>query len=111
MKEYEVTLTVKQEDLEDILESAFGNSGIWYWANEIEIVSMDEDMRLSEALFKGKYLLIHDLEEDKDMAFTLKMLLDGLTLALKDGLDLSNIDGPAADSVVQYGLFGKQVYA
>lgn len=105
MKTYRITHEVSQEDLENILESAW--TGMTYWADEAHVVG-DEAADLNTALFNGKYIKIHDSEENVWHNLTLKKLLNGLSLT--DDLDFEAYDMYDAECVVQRALFGKVIY-
>ena len=116
MPTYEVKLTLSAEDISFILGSALGGSGISYWANNWYAVNprggFPKGKFESEALTNGCFINIYDMEGEKWHRLTLKKFLSGVGLALKAGvLDLEDYDGPQADSVVQYALFGKELYA
>lgn len=64
---------------------------------------------------------MYDSEDDEEYTLTLDKFLKGIQLAIKDGygndwlgddarLDLMNIDGEAADVIVQMALFGEVVF-
>lgn len=99
---------VTEEDVENIMESAM--QGIAYWADEAFVEGLDkETTRISDALQKGKRIRIHDAEAEKSHVLTLKKFLHGLSLM--DKWDIEDYDMYDADSVIQYALFGEQVYS
>lgn len=105
-----VTVNVTDEDIENILSSAF--QGIMYWCDEAYIrgcvLKKDEGIFTSQALTHGYRIAIHDSEEDKYHQLTTKKILNGIALYGKYNFD--DWDIYDADSVVQLAIFGKQVY-
>lgn len=115
MKTYKVITTVTEQDIESILSSAFGGSGIDYWCDGLYTVDgrggWPKNQYHSEALsHPGHYVMIHDYEADKPKwhRLTLKKLLKGLALA--QDLNFDEYDGPASDRIVQLALFGEVIY-
>ena len=87
--------------------------GIAYWCDDFSLVGKvnpeHEGMWTSQLLSKGYRVRVHDDEDDKTYILTKAKLLKGW--ALMDNLDIDNYDMNDADSVIQYALFGEQVYA
>lgn len=107
----EKRIKVTDQNIEDILSSAF--TGITYWADAAEIVGKlrpeDEGIYTSEALTRGYKIKIYDVEAEKWHYLTLNRFLKGLSLMKHhDFYEYDQVDG---DSVIQFALFGKQVYA
>lgn len=107
----EKRIKVTDGDIEDILGAAF--QGITYWADEAEIVGKlrpeDEGIYTSEALTHCYKIRIHDAEGEKNHYLTLTRFLKGLAqMKHHDFYEYDMYDG---DAVIQYALFGKQVYA
>ena len=107
---YTIVKEVTADDIENIMESAL--EGISYWAADASIVALkpsDDGMYTSRALTHGYAVRIYDDEEEKWHRLTLNKFLKGLALMQKQ--DFYDYDMYDADSVIQYALFGKQVYA
>lgn len=112
------TVIVTQEDVDDIMVCAL-EGGINYWCSSAEVVE-DEyyGEYASEQISKGGSLRLYDSEDDEQYILTLDKFLKGIQIAIKDGygsdwlgddarLDLMNIDGEAADVIIQCALFGE----
>lgn len=115
--EIEVNLT--QQDIDDIMVSAL-EGGINYWCREAEVV---EEKRCGdwghEQIARGGSLILHDAESPDKWELTLEKFLNGVKLYFEHGcevpvednaIDTCGIDACAADSIVQYALFGKLVF-
>ena len=102
-------ISLTQEDIDNIMVSAL-EGGIGYWATEAEVKKQPEEpyTYASEVISRDGSLKIYDAEEDKWHILTLKKFLKGVA---KAEVDLSDVDAPAADTIIQEALFGKQVYA
>lgn len=111
---------VTREDVDDIMCMAL-EGGITYWCNKAEVIE-DEyyGEYASEQISRGGSLRLFDSEEDEVYELTLEKLLNGIRLACREGygedwfdgykLDSFQIDGDAADTILQYAIFGEQVY-
>ena len=103
-------VTISDEQINDLMVSAL--QGISYWASEAEIVhlkSKDDGLYTSEALTHGYAVRIYDAEEECWHKLTLNKFLKGV--AKMDHQDFYEYDMFDADKVIQYALFGEQVYA
>jgi len=112
----------EDELLDDICCTAF-EGGITYWCIKAEVIDNDYKgaEHASDAISKGASILLHDSEddyiEDKQLyTLTKEKLVHGILLYQKKHLnhkavDALNIDGNDADTIIQYALFGEQVYA
>ncbi len=113
MEEYTVkhVFTITDNDISDIMSSAL--QGITYWADEAKVHGFikpeDEDMYTSDALSHGYRIGIYDAEEEKWHILTKKKFLNGVALYGKSNFE--DWDMFDADQVIQFALFGKQVYA
>ena len=114
-----VRLTV--QDIDDIMVSAL-EGGITYWCNRAEVI---EEKRVAdwghEQIARDGMLKLYDYESDEVYDLTLEKFLNGFRLWLEDGgdkygavengrVDCCEIDGEAADSIIQYAIFGELVY-
>lgn len=104
-KEIEVT----DEDIKDIVNKA--SKGMTYWSGNMKIegLAVGEYFTFGDAIADGKRVRIYDSEEEKWHILTLKKLLVGISLM--DKHDFYEYDMYDCERVIQYALFGKQVYA
>ena len=115
------TVIVTQGDVDDIMVCAL-EGGINYWCSSAEVVE-DEyyGEYASDQISRGGSLRLYDSEDDEKYILTLDKFLKGIKLAVNDGygkdwfgddgwLDAMNIDGEAADVIVQMALFGEVVF-
>ena len=116
--EVQLNVTVTEEDIDDIMVSVL-EGGINYWCRKAEVVGPYLGEAASEQISRGGSLILHDIETSAKWELTLKKFLNGLGLYLKtdgssitkNGLDTALIDGLAADSIVQLGIFGEIEFA
>lgn len=113
-------IIVTHQDIDDIACCAL-EGGITYWCGKAEIVE-DEyyGEYASEQISRGGSLRLYDNEDDEVYVLTLDKFLNGIKLACRDGygddwfdgekIDPFQIDGEAADIIVQYALFGEVMY-
>lgn len=117
----EVYLT--NEDIDDIMSCAL-EGGITYWCKKAEVI---EDNYLgeyaSEQISRGGSLRIYDAEDDTTSILTLDSFIKGFVMACNNGygethgwytddnkIDTCQIDGEAADVIIQYALFDDVIY-
>lgn len=112
------TLTLMQEDVDDIMVSAL-EGGITYWCCEAEVVGEYLGEYGSEQISRGGVLKLHDAESDDVWELTLDKFLKGVKLWYENGddrydavqpdghVDPCEVDGEMADMIVQYALFGE----
>lgn len=119
---------ISQSDIDSIMCSAIDNGGVNHWVRAIDIHSEPTtkdpacEGYLSEVISRGGSLeFFPQIEEwhSKRLILTRDMLLIGLgrwllwtrRAAVKDGrIDPGQIDADAADSIVQFALFGEILY-
>ena len=112
-----VPIKVNTQDIEDILEMAF--VGADYWINDVNY-SCNSCL---DTLMEGKELVFSVPEDDadtefKDYTLTLEKLLKGIEMyCAKWGdcldnatVDTGKIDVADCDLILQYALFGEQVF-
>lgn len=119
MKTYEIIKTVTQEQIDDVLTTAF-EGGISYWCGEIRVPSSDIGEKFeyaSEALTRGHHIQLFDLEESNPetnhstYGVWHKLTLNKLLRAFGNmNFDFDNYDASDADQVVQKAIFGEIVY-
>lgn len=123
------SVVVTAEDIDDIMVSAL-EGGITHWANRAKV---PEEKRAAEwgheQIARDGELHIHVVEPfDQDdtewYILTKEKFMEGLKRWLEVpgteliplphgerlGVDTSQIDGAAADEIIQYALFGEVVY-
>ncbi len=115
---------VTSEDIDDVMVSAL-EGGITYWCDEAVVVGQYLGDFASDQISRGGMLKLHANEDDEWFILTKEKFLRGLEMELSDAketitdvdengeryLDPGNIDGEAADNIVQYALFGELVYS
>jgi len=127
---FTANVVITSEAIEDIMLSAL--SGISYWADNIGCVGKQIGDDVCEHVANGGAVEIHltegEIEEGGSEWFKLDkdMLLKGIQMYLDDEekpyeivdfngiryeIDLGNVDGAVADLIVQYALFGEEVFA
>ena len=124
-----VAVNISEEDIEDLMVTAI-EGGIGYWAcldNRSETYMLaPEDESVAETaasiLNKGGGVTFLDAEDHSvEWVLTKEKLLRGvqqfleedvnIALYIDDGeLDMCMIDADHADTIIQYALFGEQVY-
>lgn len=122
--EVPLTVTITDEDIDDILVSAF-EGGINYWCTKVRFVGEPVGDCASEHVSRGGTVTLHDSEDDKDFELTRDGVIKGVLQYLvkptscdilevvnhKLIIDTGYVDADVADSIVQYALFGDIVYA
>lgn len=104
-----ITLEISDEDIKFIVDEA--SKGVRYWSGEwkLEGLAIGNYFTYGEALVDGKRIRVHDGEDDKWYILTKKKLLTGISLMEK--FEFDEYDMYDCERVIQYALFGKQVYA
>lgn len=109
------SVIITQEDIDDIVCTAL-EGGITYWCCKAEVVE-DEyyGEYASDQISRGGSLRLYDNESAETYILTLEKLLEGIKTAIEDGygekwldgknIDMFQIDGEAADVIVQLALF------
>lgn len=108
METFKYSKTITAEEIDDIMDSAL--RGISYWAGECRVVGDYLGDYASEQISRGGQLKIYDAEGEKWHTLTRTKFLKGMGLFTGD-TEPTEIDDPAADTIVQLALFGKEVYA
>lgn len=126
---FETRLVITEDDVDDIMCSAL-EGGINYWCDTAKV---PEEKRVArwghEQIARDGELHIHVVEPfDQDdtewYILTKEKFMEGLKRWMKApgteliplphgerlGIDTSQIDGAAADEIIQYALFGEVVY-
>ena len=109
---------LSQQDIDDIMVAAL-EGGINYWCREAEVVGEYLGEYASDQISRGGSLILHDAESSDKWEVTRDKFLNGVKLYFEHGcevpvednaIDTCGIDACAADSIVQYALFGKLVF-
>ena len=127
---FTVQMSINTEDIVNLL--SFEGGGFDYWAmisteddayeaasrrltkrlkNKHEMICY-EDI-LANILENGGELTITDREDDKEFTLDMAMLLKGYKLYVENGGDINSdtMDAIGADMILQYAVFGEQIYA
>lgn len=123
--ELEVSFKVRltQEDIDDIMCAAL-EGGITYWCCKAEVIGEYLGEYASEQIGRGGSLKLYDSEENEVYELTLEKFMNGLRMYfvkptnddflefVDHGLriDTCHMDANAADSVIQYAIFGDVIY-
>jgi hypothetical protein len=106
MNSFTTKVNVSDEQINDVLESAFG--AIYYWCDMINVTGADSEMKFSsEALTHGGKVTM--LVDGENYELTKAKMLNGFKLYNR--LNIDSFDSEDCDLVIQFALFGKQVYA
>ena len=112
-----VPIKVNTQDIEDIFEMAC--LGADYWINDVSYSCSN----CLDTLMEGKELVFSVPEDDadtefKDYTLTLEKLLKGIEMYCgkwgdclgENGIDTGKIEVADCDLILQYALFGEQVF-
>lgn len=129
----EMTATIKftytNQDIDDIVCAAL-EGGINYWCDEAKVEGEYLGEYASDQISRGGRLILHLMEPEDDDKDTVILDRDNLLAGIRkyvecpsspydillegnEGWELNTcqVDGMVADQIVQYAVFGKQVYA
>lgn len=122
--EVKMGIEVSNDDLENILESAFCGEGTTWCAFNVEL-PQKVDVLSKHGFFDGEPFCLHDKAENVDYSFDITMLKNGLGKWLNESennvwlaTQLVEIEcgghfefSPlVADEIIQYALFGEVRY-
>lgn len=114
----QIDVNLSQQDIDDIMAVAL-DGGICYWCRKAEVVGECLGEYASDQISRGGSLILHDAESSDKWELTRDKFLNGVKLYFEHGcevpvednaIDTCGIDACAADSIVQYALFGKLVF-
>ena len=114
----EMDVSLSQQDIDDIMTAAL-EGGICYWCGRAEVVGEYLGEYASDQISRGGSLILYDAESSDKWELTREKFLKGVELYFKDGswitvdnytIDVCDIDGSAADCIIQYALFGELVF-
>lgn len=112
----EVNLT--QQDIDDIMVTAL-EGGINYWCRKAKVVGEYLGECASEQISRGGTLVLYDAESSDKWELTLEKFLNGVKMYFEQGchvqvednaIDAGDIDAGDADCIIQFALFGKEVF-
>lgn len=114
----EMDVSLTQQDIDDIMSTALDYIG--YWCGKAKVVGEYLGEFASDQISRGGSLILHDAESSDKWELTLDKFLKGVGLYIKEGsgvmvedfklVDIGCIDGPDADCIIQYALFGELVF-
>ena len=117
--EFTRNLIVTNDNIDDIMCAAL-EGGITYWCGKAEVVGDYLGEYASEQISRGGTLNLYDIEDGSVYELTLFKFLQGVRVYMENSddppimynnrIDTSEIDADAADSIIQYALFGDIVY-
>lgn len=109
MHKIRVEIEVTDENIRDIVNEA--SKGVQYWSDgwKLEGLSVGKYFTYGDAIVDNKRIRMYDFEDEKTHILTLKKVVNGIKLMNK--FDFDNFDMYDCERVIQYALFGKQVYA
>ena len=114
----EIEVNLSQQDIDDIMAVAM-EGGICYWCRKAEVVGEYLGEYASDQISRGGALILHDAESAQTWELTLEKFLKGVKLYFEQGchvnvednaIDTCDIDANDADCIIQFALFGKDVF-
>lgn len=124
MVDIRTNVLITAEDIDDIMSSAL-ESGICYWCSRAIVVGKYYGDCASEQISRGGILILLDGISGEPLKLTQENFLAGLTKYLENPLhpdtlytgqngewliNCGQIDGPAADMIIQLAVFGTIYY-
>lgn len=127
MKSYTLDTTwgnviVTSKDIDDIMCTSLEGGVTAYWCDRVEVDGNYLGKYAHEQISRDGRLEFFDIEDGDKFELTLPMFIDGLRKYIKEfpnilckagntyEIDFTQLDGIAADMIVQYALFDEQVY-
>ena len=127
--EVKKTSQFTEEDFNDILCSCF-EGGCGYWCcidnTTVEWDEVREELHLHgntdptmedimlQILTDKQAIRLIDQEEDEVYYLDMKRFIAGIAMSIEngfwDGSDIWHVDGLVGDAIIQYAVFGEQVY-
>lgn len=114
-----LNFVISNEDIDDIMSAAL-DGGITYWCRKAEVVGEYRGEYASEQISWGGSLKLYDMESEDVWELTFEKFMTGLRLWIEEErpymviegikLDVSSIDAPAADAIIQYALFNDIIF-
>lgn len=111
-----IDVCITSQAIDDIMGTALDS--ITYWCCRAKVVGKYLGEYASDQISRGGTLVLYDAESSDKWELTLDKFLNGVKLAMEQG-DISlesvrqsnyDIDGTAADTIIQYALFGEVVF-
>lgn len=112
MATHKLNITVTGEQIDAIMEQAM--QGCIHWCDEVrEYGPTPKGAKwISQNISRGGILQLHDVETEKWERLTLTKFLKGLQAVVEaKGANFDDWDMYDADTVIQFALFGKGMYA
>lgn len=121
-------ININDDDIEDILESAFIDRVMWSGYCEKDIPDGEKwlDDYYSKHIVKGGKLLMLDIEDGEEYILDRETILRGIGKAYQENggtfhewnisfvwvenNKIVNMDSWLADTIIQYGVFGEVIY-
>lgn len=109
-----IRIRITNQQIDDMMTTAL-EGGINYWCGQAIVAEQPKHSIewASEAISRGGVLKLWDFEEEKWHLLDRTKFMQGVEKAINDdrGLSLNDFDSVDADRVIQYAIFGEQVYA
>lgn len=114
----EIKVNLTQQDIDDIMVTAL-EGGINYWCRKAKVVGEYLGECASEQISRGGTLVLYDAESSDKWELTLEKFLNGVKMYFEQGchvqvednaIDAGDIDAGDADCIIQFALFGKEVF-
>lgn len=120
----ELNIEITDENIDDIMVSAL-EGGITYWCSKAEVVGDYLGEYASDQISRDGTLKLYDKECGETYELTKDKFMDGVGMYIKQldhfnvieyasgkyVLNTGHIDGTAADSVIQFAVFGEVIYS
>ncbi|MCI9505752.1 MAG: hypothetical protein HFF62_04060 [Oscillospiraceae bacterium] len=114
----QIEVSMTQQDIDDIMVTAL-EGGINYWCRKAKVVGEYLGECASEQISRGGTLVLYDAESSDKWELTLEKFLNGVKMYFEQGchvqvednaIDAGDIDAGDADCIIQFALFGKEVF-
>ena len=114
----QIEVNLSQQDIDDIMVTAL-EGGINYWCRKAKVVGEYLGECASEQISRGGTLVLYDAESSDKWELTLEKFLNGVKMYFEQGchvqvednaIDAGDIDAGDADCIIQFALFGKEVF-
>ena len=114
----QIEVSMTQQDIDDIMVTAL-EGGLNYWCRKAKVVGEYLGECASEQISRGGTLVLYDAESSDKWELTLEKFLNGVKMYFEQGchvqvednaIDAGDIDAGDADCIIQFALFGKEVF-
>lgn len=111
MNKIKCTLNISNEDLEDLLDNVLRTSQYWYTSAVVYSKDNYFCYIINVDMEDGKGLQTYRLTERKFLK-GLQQFIETYGCKIEDGsIDVCSIDGCDCDLILQFALFGEQMFA